>query len=126
MNPTDNLLSRLSKVRLRKPGSWVACCPAHDDKSPSLFVSEADDGRVLVKCWAGCSTAEICAAVGLELRDLFLSKGRRRAPRGPSPKAVMHETYIVRIAEARLLQGLPLSADDLARYELARQRLGVK
>ncbi|TVT64922.1 MAG: virulence-associated protein E [Pseudomonas sp.] len=125
MNPVDNLLSRLSKVRQRKPGSWVACCPAHDDKSPSLYVTEADDGRALLKCWGGCTTEEICAAVGLELRDLFLSKSRRRGARGPSPKAILHEATIVRIAEAQLLQGLPLSAEDQARYELARQRLGV-
>ena len=126
MTPADKLLPLLKKVRQRKPGSWVACCPAHDDKSPSLYVTEADDGRALLKCWAGCTTEEICAAVGLELRDLFLSKSRRRTARGPSPKAIQHEETIVRIAESLLLKGLPLSAEDQARYALARQRLGVE
>jgi len=127
MNPVDNLLARLSKVRERKPGRWVACCPAHDDKTPSLYVTEAEDGRALLKCWGGCSTEEICAAVGLELRDLFLSSSRRgRQRRGPSQKALLHEATIIRAAEAQLLQGMPLSDEDRARYALARQRLGVE
>jgi hypothetical protein len=34
-------------------------CPAHDDRAPSLSISEGDDGRTLLKCHAGCSTADI-------------------------------------------------------------------
>lgn len=49
---------------------WNALCPAHDDNSPSLSVSEADD-RLLVHCHAGCSIEEIIEALGLELRDLY-------------------------------------------------------
>lgn len=67
----DKLLSRLQKVKPRGDGSsWTACCPAHDDKSPSLLVTERDD-CVLVHCRAGCGGAEIVAAAGLQFADLY-------------------------------------------------------
>jgi hypothetical protein len=49
-------------------GSWR--CPAHDDSTPSLSVSQGD-GTVLLTCHAGCDTAAIVAALGLDMRDLF-------------------------------------------------------
>ena len=53
----------------------MTCCPAHDDSNPSLSVSEADDGRVLLKCFARCSTPDIVEAAGLTMADLFPDKG---------------------------------------------------
>lgn len=70
----DELLSRLSKVRKTSPKSWTACCPAHEDRSPSLAISESDDGTVLLHCFGGCSVHEIVAALGMELEDLFPPK----------------------------------------------------
>lgn len=52
-------------------GRWLARCPAHDDHSPSLSISEGRDGRVLVRCWAGCLTAEVVKALGIRMTDLF-------------------------------------------------------
>lgn len=65
------ILNRLDKVRQIRPGSWIARCPAHGDKDPSLSIRETDDGKVLLKCFAGCSAADVVGAVSLSLRDLF-------------------------------------------------------
>lgn len=62
----DALLQRLDKVKKTGRDKWQACCPAHDDKGPSLAVRETDDGRVLIHCFAGCGAAEILDAVGLD------------------------------------------------------------
>jgi hypothetical protein len=50
MTPVDKVLARLPGA---KPvsGGYQARCPAHDDKSPSLRIREADDGRALVHLW---------------------------------------------------------------------------
>ena len=49
---------------VRKAGSdYKALCPAHADKNPSLSVSEGDDGRVLAKCFAGCTFEDIRSAL---------------------------------------------------------------
>ena len=70
----DTILSLLSKVRKMGPDRWMACCPAHQDKSPSLSIRETSDGRVLLHCWTGCGAAEILEAVGLEFDALFPEK----------------------------------------------------
>ena len=50
---------------------WTAQCPAHDDRKPSLSIAEGEDGRVLLKCFACCTTNSICDALGLRVAELF-------------------------------------------------------
>ncbi len=66
----------------KKSGSgWMALCPAHDDKNPSLSLKN-EKGKVLVYCHAGCSQDDIIAA----LRDLDLWSGStQREPNPPKP-----------------------------------------
>ena len=48
----------------RKAGSgWIARCPAHDDRNPSLSLSTGRDGKVLVRCHAGCDQAQVIDAL---------------------------------------------------------------
>jgi putative DNA primase/helicase len=54
---------------------WQARCPAHEDRKASLSISEGDDDRILLKCHAGCSTADVVARAGLQMADLFPEKG---------------------------------------------------
>ncbi len=42
---------------------WMARCPAHQDSRPSLSIADADDGRVLLHCHAGCSQDRVIAAL---------------------------------------------------------------
>lgn len=68
---TSEFLSRLDGVQPRGHGRWSARCPGHPDKSPSLSIREAEDGRILLYDFAGCSPREILSAIGLGFRDLF-------------------------------------------------------
>jgi len=56
---------------------YIARCPAHDDKTPSLSISEKDS-KVLLHCHAGCTTDAICAAAGMEMRDLFAEQATEK------------------------------------------------
>lgn len=67
----DALLSRLDRVRRTGPGRWIARCPAHEDRSPSLAIRELDDGRVLVHDFGGCEVEAILTAISMSLEDLF-------------------------------------------------------
>jgi putative DNA primase/helicase len=51
---------------------WLASCPSHNDRNPSLSIVE-QDGKVLVKCWAGCSQDEVISA--LKARGLWEGRG---------------------------------------------------
>lgn len=70
----EQFLSVLEEHGCRKGREF--CCPSHADRHPSLSISEGDDGRVLVKCHAGCEPKEIVAALGLNLSDLFEANGK--------------------------------------------------
>lgn len=81
----DNVISRLQKVR-KNGKDYLACCPAHEDRSPSLTIAEKEDGRVLIHCFAGCSPDEVLGAIGLELKDVMpenLGFHRRKPSRVP-------------------------------------------
>jgi hypothetical protein len=84
--PVKNVLARLRGVRQVGPGRWIACCPAHNDHSPSLSVREAEDAKALLYCWAGCSAEDVCRAIGLTVADLFPDNGRHiRGKKRPRP-----------------------------------------
>lgn len=72
----EDFIARLDGARQTKPGSFAAKCPAHDDRIGSMVVSDGQD-RVLAKCHAGCTVAEIVECMGLEQADLFyVPRGR--------------------------------------------------
>lgn len=81
----EDLLARLEGLRRTGTDRYMARCPAHGDRSPSLSVREDSDGLVLVKCFAGCDTRDVLAAVGLEMANLF-SDGHRRPRTDPGKR----------------------------------------
>lgn len=124
----DSILNRLEKVRRTGPGKWTACCPAHDDKCPSLGIKQADDDKILIHCFGGCDVQSIVASVGLELSDLMPPKPqgydhtRSRAPRFSKSEMfdrVVFEATILRLAISQLLIGASLAPDDLKRISQA-------
>ena len=56
------ILGQLRGVR-RAAGGWTACCPAHEDESPSLSIGVGTAGRVLLHCFGGCTYHEIRGAL---------------------------------------------------------------
>ena len=71
MSASEKVLDRLAGLRQSAPGRWIARCPAHEDRSPSLSIRELEDGRVLLHCFAGCGAGDVLAAIGLRMGDLF-------------------------------------------------------
>jgi len=77
----DRVVIALDAHGCRRQGKqWT--CPAHDDKAPSLSVTEGADGRVLLYCHAGCDLEAIVAALDIHIRDLF-PDGHHQARRRP-------------------------------------------
>jgi len=66
----DKILSRLDKVKRTGDGQYIARCPSHDDKSPSLAITERDK-KCLLHCFAGCSALDVLDSISLEMSDLF-------------------------------------------------------
>jgi hypothetical protein len=126
------LLDRLQEVRKTGVGRWLARCPAHEDRSPSLSIRELDDGTVLVKCFGGCGAAEVVDAVGLSLRDLFPSRPDQHG-RGASHSrisvldvlvAIDDEVHVVAVIGADVLEHRELDQPTWGRLALAVRRIG--
>lgn len=104
MTPIELLLSKLPRAK-RQGEAWAARCPAHEDKRPSLSISEGEGGRALVCCHAGCKPEEIVAALGLKLSDLMpesptTARPMPRATRKPTAKAPRTPATFATAAEA--------------------------
>lgn len=82
--------SRLSKCRKIGPDRWSACCPAHQDKTPSLLVSERKDGSIGIHCFSGCSTQSIVESIGLTLVDLFPDSPHEPGYKPPRREQLTH------------------------------------
>lgn len=76
---------------------WMAKCPAHEDRSPSLSIREGD-GKVLLHCFAGCSLEAICNAAKIAIPDLFYQPGKIH----PKPRAVREAEKQIASLRSRL------------------------
>ena len=132
--PIDRVLHRLDKVKRTAPDKWIALCPAHDDKRPSLSIKEGDDHHVLLKCWSGCGAAEIVSALGLSLADLFPGDRRSLHQHGTAPmrrpfdyrdalQGISHEATVARLIVSAINRGDDVDADALDRLALAEERI---
>jgi hypothetical protein len=105
----SDILGRLERVRKSGTG-WVARCPAHDDRDPSLSISEGDDGRILMNCFASCTVESICAALHINVSGLF-SENRNGPAHPPKGKS----------AERPRFEGTEADVDRM-QVDLARSR----
>src|SRR5215216_2730397 len=70
----ENVLDRLN-VASRNGEKAMSYCPAHDDRNnPSLSV-KAENGRLLLHCFAGCHPEDIVSKIGLQMKELFSEGG---------------------------------------------------
>lgn len=131
---TDRLLERLNGVRQTGEDSYLALCPAHNDKTPSLSIKRLDD-RVMVYCFAQCLTCDVMSAVGLSMADLFTDckshhtkpvsdyQRRRNGQAHAALRALGDELRAMQAAAWQLKAGQPLSDQDLERLDLLVGRI---
>lgn len=100
---TEILLSLLSGVKNTGRDKWLAQCPAHDDRSPSLAIKQIDD-RLLIRCFAGCGYLDVLAAIGLDASALFPDRiaNPNEKPK-PAPRFSKSELFDLAISEAGIL-----------------------
>ena len=76
MSALESVLDSLENVR-REGNAHKASCPCPDhgqgrgDLNPSLSVGVDQEGKVLLKCFAGCENENIVGALGMKMADLF-------------------------------------------------------
>jgi 5S rRNA maturation endonuclease (ribonuclease M5) len=80
-SPFEGVITALEgqgkKIKRLNPREAMVQCPAHEDRNPSLHVTDSGD-KVLLYCHAGCPTKSILDAIGLDDDALFAEKGKTR------------------------------------------------
>jgi hypothetical protein len=127
----ETLLQRLTKVKGGRD-RWTASCPAHEDRSPSLAIRELEDGRILLKCFGGCSVQEIVGAIGMDIGELF-PKEDKLSHHKPKVKNAFYATDLLRVIEfesvlvsvaaSNLANGMKLSDNDRSRLRQSQERI---
>lgn len=115
---------------------YRARCPAHGGDNPSsLRIGEGTDRHgnpcTLIKCYAhDCDIREICAALGIELRNLFCihpdyAKSTRTMPRAKGPEiqrlSTLQEPSQDDIAEIMLIEMIRSDPAFIKECEPARE-----
>jgi len=109
-------------------GRYISRCPAHEDRSPSLAVTDKD-GAILIKCFAGCATEDVLASIGLTFADLYPERPKHHRAKSTSfnpydvLSCLVRESGIITIAARQLAAGNHLSAEDVKRLTLAHERI---
>ena len=131
------LLSHLHNVKRNGSGYRADCPNGHGQARGSLAISEADDGRILLHCFACNDVHGVLRALGLELADLFperikdASPEARRAAQeafkrsawGAALRVLDRESNAVLIAATMTQEGQVLPPDDMDRLVLATDRI---
>jgi hypothetical protein len=128
--PTLVEIAERFHARRIRSDRWIAKCPAHADRAPSLTISSGREGRVLLHCFAGCPVEAILRHAGMSMSHLFsrpllpqphaaalhrqrvAEAGRRRAERIRIDRLRLqwHDQTRTIAALARMLATLPDSA----------------
>lgn len=77
MNLHD-LAGRLNRATIRGD-ELTACCPAHEDHSPSLSATIGNNGAIVLHCHAGCLPDAVLSSLGLDYEDLYDEDKRQDA-----------------------------------------------
>jgi hypothetical protein len=132
IDQVNNLLSRMKKVKTRGRDKWMACCPAHEDKNPSLAIT-LDKGKILMKCWSGCDVESILGAIGLEFKDIMPEQPLYQRSSGKKPtmyatdalRILKVESMIITMCALDIKHKRPIADDDMDRVMLAMERINL-
>jgi hypothetical protein len=127
------LLDRLDRVKQTGPNRWIAACPAHEDRRPSLSIRELDHGVLLLHDFGGCQTSDVLAALGLAMADLFdkplghyFAPSKSSIPARDLLELISHEIDVAVIALGQVLDTQqPLNELGWQRLTQAARRIGA-
>jgi hypothetical protein len=109
----------------RAGSAWQLCCPAHDDRTPSLSVRFSDDGTLLVHCHAGCDQSTVISS----LRQLGLwpdRQGVARSERLPLQlRSDPHDRKRIAAALKLWMRSMPAAGTPVERYLAHRGIYGI-
>jgi hypothetical protein len=125
----EDFISRMHGVKKTGNNRWICKCPSHQDKTASLSVSQEEDGRILINCFAGCDTYSILRSAGMDWQDVMPESrlGEFKPKKtviyaSEGLKLLQHETRVLLLIAYDLKKGVVLD-DTMERLEKAMDRV---
>lgn len=136
MIAAQKILERLEGVQKAGNG-WRAKCPACGGKGRKVSIAEAQNGTVLLHCFAGCGAAAVLESVGLAMSDLFpepikpqtpdelraFRRDARQTQWSAALEVLTTECIVVLLAARDIGAGRDLAEADIDRLALACSRI---
>lgn len=120
----EEILNHLDKVK-KTPSGYVACCPVHDDKNPSMSVTEKD-GVVLMHCFScGANGLDVANSLQISPSALFTDVMMPVTMTRRLKSDLQTDAYVISIYESTKQSNGRLTYNDFKRYKLARERIKV-
>ena len=120
----EEILNHLDKVK-KTPSGYVACCPVHDDKNPSMSVTEKD-GVVLMHCFScGANGLDVANSLQISPSALFTDVMMPVTMTRRLKSDLQTDAYVISIYESTKQSNGRLTYNDFRRYKLARERIKV-
>lgn len=128
----EALINGLDGIKETGHGKYVARCPAHNDRSPSLAIKECGDGRVLLHCFAGCETEDVLSSIGLAFSDVMpeqalehrVRRVRWEMPAKEGLQSLDHEALVVAVISNDILESRSVDEPTWSRLAQAVARIG--
>lgn len=123
----EQLLNKLDKVRANGRDRWMACCPVHNDSSPSMLVTDKGD-KITVYCFScGAKGPEVVNTIGLPVSLLFKEQpGSYDKQDYILSKTQADDEMFIAVFEAARSRDEVLRHDDFTRYKLAQSRQDLR
>ena len=110
----SSIANGLNRARWHGDYKFTACCPAHDDRNPSFSATDVG-GRILVKCFSGCTQEAVIDA--LRRLGLWHTASRHQLERrkcSELKKQICHHQQIILLGAASTIE---LSEADIAQMK---------
>ena len=120
----EEILNHLDKVKKTASG-YIACCPAHNDRNPSMSVTEKD-GVVLMHCFScGANGLDVANSLQISPSALFTDVMMPVTMTRRLKSDLQTDAYVISIYESTKQSNGRLTYNDFKRYKLARERIMV-
>jgi CheY-like chemotaxis protein len=120
----EEILNHLDKVKKTASG-YIACCPVHNDKNPSMSVTEKD-GVVLMHCFScGANGLDVANSLQISPSALFTDVMMPVTMTRRLKSDLQTDAYVISIYESTKQSNGRLTYNDFKRYKLARERIKV-
>lgn len=120
----EDILNHLDKVK-KTPSGYIACCPVHNDRNPSMSVTEKD-GVVLMYCFScGANGLDVANSLQISPSALFTDVMMPVTMTRRLKSDLQTDAYVISIYESTKQSNGRLTYNDFKRYKLARERIKV-